>query len=360
MFANAWLAISLNPQSLVFSKWSKSNHCINYSAWFEQNNNKHQHKHLPLTSWFHQKPTMLFRVLLKNNLNLWCNQCEATKRFPESMTTRFGSVATIRHSRYTTQNGVANPCSLCSLVWTQIFFFFQTIREKHPWKDLWPTVRREISIWCLDSQNTGKSQAGSVWVCLGGVARLSLRILCPAPLHFIHKTNQENQHFTLSLFFEYKLEKKLPSGKKQAEWTCPLVGGDGVAGQKKRNLPKRRSPNKLAQMWHGCETEGWPDPSAPQMDSPSSEGLCGLSTILPAHMHVRVKRALHVHGANSFRPFQLTPPKGKVAGRERRRGKREAWIIWVCEEWAFEWISAHGGKVRACVCNCVQVSMRKR
>lgn len=123
MFANAWLAISLNPQSLVFSKWSKSNHCINYSAWFEQNNNKHQHKHLALTSWFHQKPTMLFRVLLKNNLNLWCNQCEATKRFPESMTTRFGSVATIRHSRYTTQNGVANPCSLCSLVWTQIFFF---------------------------------------------------------------------------------------------------------------------------------------------------------------------------------------------------------------------------------------------
>lgn len=33
-------------------------------------------------------------------------------------------------------------------------------------------------------------------------------------------------------------------------------------------------------------------------------------------MHVRVKRALHVHGANSFRPFRLMPPKGKVSGSE--------------------------------------------
>lgn len=66
------------------------------------------------------------------------------------------------------------------------------------------------------------------------------------------------------------------------------------------------------------KTEGWLDLSAPQR---SSEGL---STTLPAHMHVWAKRALHVHGANSFRPFQLTPPKGKVAGRQRRRRKREA------------------------------------
>lgn len=38
-------------------------------------------------------------------------------------------------------------------------------------------------------------------------------------------------------------------------------------------------------------------------------------------VHVRVKRALHVRGANSFRPFQLTPPKGKVSGSETRTRK---------------------------------------
>lgn len=56
------------------------------------------------------------------------------QRFPESKITRFCSVVTIRHSRYTAQSGAADPRILCSLVWNQNFF--QSIREKHPWKDL--------------------------------------------------------------------------------------------------------------------------------------------------------------------------------------------------------------------------------
>lgn len=57
----------------------------------------------------------------------------------------------------------------------------------------------------------------------------------------------------------------------------------------------------------------------------------GLAAICTAYMRVRVKRALHVRGANSFRPFQLTPPKGKVSGSEKTTRKER-----VCEEPAFE------------------------
>lgn len=104
-------------------------------------------------------------------------------------------------------------------------FFPQTIQEKHPLKDFWPRVRREASTWCLNLQNMNKSQAGSVWVSLGGVARLSSRILCPAPLHVIHKPNLENQHFTLSLFLKYKKKKKALLWQK-VEWRRPLVDGE--------------------------------------------------------------------------------------------------------------------------------------
>lgn len=57
----------------------------------------------------------------------------------------------------------------------------------------------------------------------------------------------------------------------------------------------------------------------------------GLAAIRPAYMHVRLKRALHVRGANSFRPFRLMPPKGKVSGRQKTTRKER-----VCEEPAFE------------------------
>lgn len=56
-----------------------------------------------------------------------------------------------------------------------------------------------------------------------------------------------------------------------------------------------------------------------------------LAAIRPAYVHVRVKRALHVRGANSFRPFRLMPPKGKVSGGEKTTRKER-----VCEELAFE------------------------
>lgn len=44
-----------------------------------------------------------------------------------------------------------------------------------------------------------------------------------------------------------------------------------------------------------------------------------------------LERAPHARGANSFRPFRLTPPKGKVSGSEETRRKER-----VCEEPAFE------------------------
>ena len=52
-------------------------------------------------------------------------------------------------------------------------------------------------------------------------------------------------------------------------------------------------------------------------------------------MHVRVKRALHVHATNSFRPFRLELPKGKVAGREKAKGE----LHYMCEEqlWLMNW-----------------------
>lgn len=40
-------------------------------------------------------------------------------------------------------------------------------------------------------------------------------------------------------------------------------------------------------------------------------------------MHFWEKRTLHVHGANSFGPFQLTVPKGKVADSEEEEKRLE-------------------------------------
>lgn len=68
-----------------------------------------------------------------------------------------------------------------------------------------------LNMWWLDPQS--KSQAKRLiecpclWVELP--QGLSSRILCPAPLHFIRKGNQENQHVYLSPFQESKQESKL-------------------------------------------------------------------------------------------------------------------------------------------------------
>lgn len=70
-------------------------------------------------------------------------------------------------------------------------------------------------------------------------------------------------------------------------------------------------------------------------------------------MHVRVKKALHVHGANSFRPLWLMPPKGKVAGREKGR-RRGRFVLYQCEK--SEPSPELESKGKVCVCVCVTAS----
>lgn len=111
-------------------------------------------------------------------------------QFQRSMITRFCSVAAIQPSTYSTWCSVANLCSPCSLVPMKIVF--RTVRERHPWKGLWQTVRSEVVTYSA-STHRREEVNGNVWVSLGGVGRFSSRILYPAPLHFIMKPNQENQ-----------------------------------------------------------------------------------------------------------------------------------------------------------------------